>query len=363
MNNGSQVVGDVSQLEEDGQHMDDRVGSARVAGRTRTPRVKNTGRGLMRSVEVRTPEEQPAGEKTSKRGVSLGALGRAALNVARGAAFILILLTLVLARTAAPLYVVVLALGIAVVALLALERNRTGTAPFVAYMAGFVLFAVLRGAADDTGIGVKGQYVVDLERRLFGGTLPTKWLQDHLYHPGQIGVVAVVCTAVYFSYFVAAHVVALIFWRQNPTEFKRYALAVLLVVYAGLAVSFLVPTAPPWLASEHSNAPTMVRIVAEVLGSNPERAGHAAAGENVYAAMPSLHFAVTVLVVLAIWRRRRLRPAAVLYLAAMGFTLVFGGEHYVVDLVVGATIAVAAWLVATRLFPSSMSMQPDEGSV
>ena len=199
-------------------------------------------------------------------------------------------------------------------------------------MAGFVLFALLRSGADDTGIGVKGQYVVDLERRLFGGTLPTKWLQDRLYHPGQIGVVAVVCTVVYFSYFVVVHIVALTFWRRNPTEFKRYAFAVLLVVYAGLAVSFLVPTAPPWLASEHSNAPAMVRIVAEVLGSNPEGAGHTTAGVNAFAAMPSLHFAVTVLVALALWRRRRLRPAAVLYLAAMGFTLVYGGEHYVVDL-------------------------------
>ncbi len=357
MNNGSQVAGNV-------KRPDDSIGSARVAARLRTlPRVEITGGGLMRSAEVRTPEQLPAGENPSERGVLLGALGRAALNVARGAAFLLILLTLVLARTAVPLYVVVLALGIAVVALLALDRTRTGIAPFVAYMAGFVLFALLRSAADDTGIGIKGQYVVDLERRLFGGTLPTKWLQDHLYHPGQIGVVAVVCTVVYFSYFVAVHVVALIFWRRNPTEFKRYALAVLLVVYAGLAVSFLVPTAPPWLASEHSNAPAMVRIVADVLGSNPERAGQATAGVNAFAAMPSLHFAVTVLVVLALWPRRRLRPAAVLYLAAMAFTLVYGGEHYVIDLLAGAATAVAARLVATRLFASSMSMRPDEGSV
>ena len=317
----------------------------------------------MRSAEIRTPEQLPAGQRPPERGVSLAALGRAALNVARGAAFLLILLTLVLARTAVPLYVLVLALGIAVLALLALDRTRTGIGPFVVYMAGFVLFALLRSGADDTGIGVKGQYVVDLERRLFGGTLPTKWLQDRLYHPGQIGVVAVVCTVVYFSYFVAVHVVALNFWRRNPTEFKRYALAVLSVVYAGLAVSFLVPTAPPWLASEHSNAPAMVRIVAEVLGSNPEGAGHTTAGVNAFAAMPSLHFAITVLVALALWHRRHLRPAAVLYVAAMGFTLVYGGEHYVVDLLVGAAIAVAAWLVATRLAALSMSMQPDEGSV
>jgi hypothetical protein len=295
-------------------------------------------------------------------GVSLRGLGRVALTLARGAACLTILLTLVLARAAVPLSALVIALGVAVVALLVLGRTRTGSAVFVAYMSGFVLFALLRNAADDTGIGVKGQYVVDLERRLFGGTLPTKWLQDLLFDPGKIGVVVVACMVVYFSYFVAVHVVALVFWRRSPAEFKRYALAVLLTVYAGLAASFLVPTAPPWLASDHSDAPSMVRVVSEVLGSNPEAAGHETAGVNAFAAMPSLHFAVTVLVVLAVWRRRRLRAGAVLYLAAMGFTLVFGGEHYVFDLLVGAAVAVTAWLVSTRLVGSPAPLQQVERS-
>ena len=136
----------------------------------------------------------------------------------------------------------------------------------------------------------------------------------------------------------------------------------LLTVYTGLAVSFLVPTAPPWLASEHSDAPRMTRVVAEVLGWNPEQAGHDTAGVNPFAAMPSLHFALTVLVVLALWRWPKLRPAAVLYLAAMGFTLVYGGEHYVLDLLVGAAVAVTAWLVATRLVGSPTSLQPVERS-
>jgi hypothetical protein len=295
--------------------------------------------------------------------VSLRGLGRVAKTFTRGAAYLTILLTLVLAREAVPLYALVLALGVAVVALLALGQTRTGFGFFIAYMAGFVLFALLRNAADDTGIGVKSQYVVDFERRLFGGTLPTKWLQDLLYDPGKIGVVALVCTVIYLTYFVAAHVVALAFWRRNQAEFKRYALAVLMTVYTGLAVSFLVPTAPPWLASRYSNAPSMVRVVSEVLGSNPEQSGSGTAGVNAFAAMPSLHFALTMLIVLALWRRPRLRAGAVLYLAGMGFTLVFGGEHYVVDLLVGAAVAAAAWLVSGQLVASPGELLSIEGSV
>lgn len=296
------------------------------------------------------------------RGRLLHRLRRAAANVARGAAYVAILLTLILARAAVPLYALVVALGVAVVALLVLERTRTGFAHFVGYMSGFVLFALLRNEADDTGIGIKAQYVVDAERRLFGGTLPTAWFQDRLHRPGEIGLVAVMCMLVYFSYFVAAHGVALAFWRRSAAEFKRYALALLLTVYTGLAACLLVPTAPPWLASEYSNAPPMVRVVSEVLGSNPEQAGHDTAGVNAFAAMPSLHFALTVLVALALWRGPRRRPAAVLYVAAMGFTLVYGGEHYVLDLLVGAAVAVAAWLVAGRFVGSLTSSQPVEPS-
>lgn len=300
--------------------------------------------------------------EVSERSVPRHGIARAAKNVARGAALLAVLLTFVLVRAAVPLYVLVLALVVSVVALLALERTRTGFVLFVGYMAGFVLFALLRSAADDTGFDVKGQYVVDAERRLFGGVLPTEWLQDRLYDPGKIGAVAVVCTVVYLSYFFAVHVVAIALWRRNPAEFKRFALAVLLAVYAGLAVSFFVPTAPPWLASEYSDAPSLTRVVANVLGWNFERVGVRTPGVNPFAAMPSLHLALTVLVALALWRRPSLRAAAVLYLAAMGFTLVYGAEHYVLDLLAGVGVAVAAWLLATRLVASKTSPQPVERS-
>ena len=115
-------------------------------------------------------------------------------------------------------YALVLALGVAAVALFALGRTRTGYGLFVAYISGLALFTLLRSAADDTGIGFKGQYSVDIERRLFGGTLPTKWLQDQLFDAGKVGVIAVVCAVVYVSYFFAAHIVALAFWRRNPAS-------------------------------------------------------------------------------------------------------------------------------------------------
>ncbi|MFL6010526.1 MAG: phosphatase PAP2 family protein [Gaiellaceae bacterium] len=257
------------------------------------------------------------------------------------------LFTLVLARMDVPVYVLIGAVLVSMVALYLSERRHGTWWLLGTYLGGFVLFALLRTLGDETGISVKAAYAVDAERWLFAGTVPTDWLQRRLYEPHSVGTLEIACAAVYVSYYFAAHLVALVFWRKDPPAFKRYGLSVLVAVYAGLVVSFAVPTAPPWLAASHSGAPNMSRILADVLGWNPERAGDSGTvGTNPYAAMPSLHLALTTLVVLGLWRYRRLRLPALLYAAAMSFTLVYTGEHYVVDELAGAATAAIAWLAA-----------------
>jgi membrane-associated phospholipid phosphatase len=73
---------------------------------------------------------------------------------------------------------------------------------------------------------------------------------------------------------------------------------------------------------------------------------------NDVAAMPSLHAAYSLLVVLFLWdlapaRLRWVRPALALYPLAMAFALVYGAEHYVVDIVAGWAYAVAAYAAVT----------------
>jgi membrane-associated phospholipid phosphatase len=278
-----------------------------------------------------------------------GLLGAGA-GILRIAALLAALLTLVLARAGVSLYALVPVVALTLAALYLIDRRRGNFGVFAAYLVGFVLFALLRTTADDTGIAVKGDYVVDAERWLFGGTLPTEWLQDRFYDAGVTHPLDVACVAVYVSYYFAPQVVALVLWRRNPAAFTRYAVAVLVAAYCGLAVSFLVPTAPPWLASEYGHGPDMARVVADVLNWNPERASETgAAGVNPFAAMPSLHLALTALVAVALWRHRWLRPVGIAYLVAMAFSLVYLGEHYVVDELAGLAAAAIGVLVASQL--------------
>jgi membrane-associated phospholipid phosphatase len=67
------------------------------------------------------------------------------------------------------------------------------------------------------------------------------------------------------------------------------------------------------------------------------------------AAVPSLHAAYSLFVVLLVWRIwPRLAPLAFAYAFAMQFAVVYLGEHYIIDLVVGDALVCAAWWVVAR---------------
>jgi membrane-associated phospholipid phosphatase len=284
------------------------------------------------------------------RGLSGTGLRHAAAKLLRIAVLFGALFTLVLARMDIPAYVLIPAAVISLGVLYLTDARHGSWGMFGVYFVGFVVFALLRTMADETGVSIKTSYVVDADRWLFAGTLPTQWLQGRLYEAHGVGALEIFCAVVYITYYFAAHLVALVFWRRDGAAFRRYALSILLAVYTGLAVSFAVPTAPPWLAPGHAGASHISRVLADVLGWNPEQAGDSGTvGTNPYAAMPSLHMALTTLVVLGLWRYRRLRLPALLYAAAMAFTLVYTGEHYVVDELAGAVTAAVAWIAAGRL--------------
>lgn len=282
--------------------------------------------------------------------VSGSGLGRAAGNVLRAIALVVCLVALFLARWNAPLGALVVLVGVSLSVLYLVDRRSGRFGIWAAYMVGFIFFALLRTRADNLGAPVRAGYAVHADEWIFGGTLPQQWLQDKLYSPGS--ALAVFGVAIIFSYYVVPHLVALGLWRRGLDQFKRFAIAVLITVYTGLLISAIVPTAPPWLADRYTSAPRVDRIESIVLHWNPERVGSGSTpGVNAVAAMPSLHFAVTALIVVALWRHRYLRLVSLAYLAAMGFVLVFMGEHYVVDILAGLGTAVVAWAIASKIVP------------
>jgi membrane-associated phospholipid phosphatase len=164
------------------------------------------------------------------------------------------------------------------------------------------------------------------------------------------------CTLVYTSHFLATPVLAAVLWLRDRTAWLRYISRVVVLAVAGLVTYCFFPESPPWMAAQNGLSAPVARLSARgwiwlhASNLNDVLANAQKEGSNPVAAMPSLHTAFAVLVAITIGARlrSRWRWLLVLYPMAMGFTLVYCGEHYVLDLVVGAIYAVVVHLALTR---------------
>jgi membrane-associated phospholipid phosphatase len=72
---------------------------------------------------------------------------------------------------------------------------------------------------------------------------------------------------------------------------------------------------------------------------------------NDVAAVPSLHAAYTMLICLFLWPRvnRRWRPLLAAYPVCMGLSLIYLGEHYLIDILLGWAYAAATVYIVDQL--------------
>ncbi len=220
--------------------------------------------------------------------------------------------------------------------------------PFAVLM---VAYDYSRGFARTINLPIHYTPQIDVDRFLFFGHVPTVWLQNRLAQPNphwwQVFV-----TLAYLSHFILPFAVAGVLWFRNRRTFLAFAGRFLTLAYLGLVTYVLFPAAPPWIAASngpselrHGHAPyigTVHRVVNQgwdLLGlhraSDVIEKGQATV--NLYAAVPSLHAAFAALVSAFLWKRAKpwVRPVLAIYPVLMGFSLVFGGEHYVSDILLG----------------------------
>ena len=218
-------------------------------------------------------------------------------------------------------------------------------------LAGLLLaYDASRGFADGLGATVHVTEPAAADRWLAFGALPTAVLQQH-WHAAWWEALA---TLVYASHFVVTPLVLAVLWVRDRTRWARFARCVLALSAAGLVTYVLYPAAPPWLAARDGVIEPVRRLSGagwEVLGL--PRAGALLADSqgqvNQVAAVPSLHTAFAVLVCLLLYPvavRTWMRVALVAYAVLMPVVLVWAGEHYLVDTLLGAAYAVAVVVVA-----------------
>lgn len=319
--------------------------------------------GPLNGDQLATSSNTPAeSSREAPTDFSRGGFFGAAKDIGKLAILGAVLLILVAVRTEGGVLAGIGLTAAAVFGVYVAFGKRQGLSALLVYMLGFALFAQLRAFGDETGIAHSYTYVASLDG-VFGAN-PSAWLQSKLFVADRFGPLEYATAGVYVSYFVVLHVVAFYLWSRQRELFGLYAGAMLLCFYTGLLASFIVPTAPPWLASQHSDIASVHRVFQDMVGTGAHSSGVTAVGQNDVAAMPSLHMAITVVIALFAWSRdRRLGVLGAIYAASMGFSLVYLGEHYVTDVLAGVAFAAGSWLVALHLWSKRSVSETAEGPI
>ena len=203
------------------------------------------------------------------------------------------------------------------------------------------------------------RYPIPVDRALGLGELPNVRLQRAFSRPGEVTALDRVLAIVHWAWFVEPHLALAWILACREGGFARAARQMAAVYDLGCAVYFAVPTAPPWWAAEQGylaeepgegdgevvapgKAPRLRRVMVEVGERTWGRAWPAlyeSLGGNPWAAMPSLHFASSILAAILLSEAApRAGAAGWGYALTLGFALVYLGEHYAVDLAAGAAL-------------------------
>ena len=215
--------------------------------------------------------------------------------------------------------------------------------PFVALFLGY---EALSGFAPDLGIKPQTGSMVRIERALFAGRDPGEVLQRHL---GGLHWLVIACTVVYFCHFLFPVAAGMVLWLTGRPLFLRFSVALLAMSFAAFVFFLLLPTAPPWYAHNLGLLPGVRDLLRGSLPSAISPYFRHLDADPV-AAFPSLHAAYPTLGALALWQAsRRTALFMVPWCLAVWFSVVFLGQHYVIDVAGGILLAAATWAVTTRL--------------
>ena len=207
-------------------------------------------------------------------------------------------------------------------------------------------------------------YPIDVDRVIGLGELPTVRLQRRLAR-GQWRLGDRVLVWAHWLWFMVPHGSLVYIMLRRRARFDRSAVMTYAVFDIGAMIYWILPTAPPWYAAaqggrgghfngrllsargseKHPRAITVRRMMVEY-GEFFWKDGwgplYSVFGGNPLAAMPSLHFATSMMAAQLLSETGPVAGAVAWgYTATLGFALVYLGEHYVVDLLAGAALTTA----------------------
>jgi membrane-associated phospholipid phosphatase len=220
-------------------------------------------------------------------------------------------------------------------------------------------------------------YAVKLDRILGLGKIPTQRLQTAFAREHQINRFERVLVWCHWTWFLVPNAAIAYTLVRRPQQFGSAAARMYAVFDLGAVTYWLAPTAPPWWAAAHgrieelsdevsigefghredsSDARLPVRRImleyGETFWGSRWHDLYDVLGGNPLAAMPSLHFATSLMAARLLTEVDPVAGAVGwAYAGTLGLALVYLGEHYAIDLIGGAALAEAVHHNSGRATP------------
>ena len=214
---------------------------------------------------------------------------------------------------------------------------------------------------------VRVDYPVLVDRMLGRGELPGVRLQRRFAQPPAIRRPEKLLVWAHWVWFLVPHGTVIYVLARHRDQLPRAAAQIYATFDLGVACYWLVPTAPPWYAaqegrmgSHEAGSETPLRRMKldygqQFWGKRWPQLYDALAG-NPLAAMPSLHFATSVMAAHVLSDAGMTEGTlAWIYTGTLGFALVYLGEHYVVDLIAGLAQAEGVRRAAPIAAPAAVA--------
>jgi len=216
--------------------------------------------------------------------------------------------------------------------------------PFV-----FLLFAYesLRSVVPFINKHVHVYEMINFDKWLFHGNIPTVVLQQWWYH-GTLHWYDYYFYFFYMLHFLSPFLIALALWRFRPEGYWRYVSALLALSLAGFITYIIFPAAPPWMASLQGAIPPITKLSTAIWwgwGVHSIPTLYNNLNPNPVAAVPSLHSAYPMIDLLFVNRffGRKVSIPFLIYPLSVWLGVVYLGEHYVFDVLLGIIYAVGTF--------------------
>jgi membrane-associated phospholipid phosphatase len=250
-------------------------------------------------------------------------------------------------RAPAPVTVAACAVGPLAIAVLYPRSRKRDVALYAMQMWAFIMVHELPYDDPERLQGrLRSRYPIVADRVIGLGRLPNARLQRGMARLRRVSTVNRILTWAHWLWFFEPYLALTWILLRHPERFPRAARQMASVFDFGCIAYFVIPTAPPWWASEQGLTGEPVERIMIGVGEETWRSAwpkmYEALGGNPWAAMPSLHFATSSMAAIALSEAGPVEGAVGWgYALTLGFALVYLGEHYVTDLIAGAGLVAA----------------------